>query len=177
MKVRERALGPQHPDMARAIGTYAVYFEVTGDTAEMVRYQSRAADIVDRNLDLVLGTGSEQQKLRYVETFVDNTNITLSYHLRSAPSSEAAARLAFETTLRRKGRVLDATSGSLDALRRRLSPEDRALLEKLAATRARLAGVVLRGPAGGDVDKHQAQIAALESEAQQIRVGRQRAQP
>lgn len=38
--------------------------------------------------------------------------------------------------LRRKGRVLDALTDSLQALKSRLNPEDIALLDKLALTRS-----------------------------------------
>ena len=68
-------------------------------------------------------------------------------HRQSAPQNATAERLALTTLLRRKGRVLDAVSGTLQTLRDRLSPDDRLVLDKLSATRGQLSTLALRGPA------------------------------
>ena len=81
-----------------------------------------------------------------MDTFTENTDITVSMHRVSAPSDAAAQHLALTTLLRRKGRVLDAVGGALQALRDRMSNDDRAALDRLSTARAQLARLVLRGP-------------------------------
>jgi CHAT domain-containing protein len=115
-----------------------------------------------------LATGSERQKLFYLATFSDETNLTVSLHVQSAPNDQAARRLALTTILRRKGRALDATAETLAALQRRLNPQDRALLDQFTETRARLATLVLGGLGKADPAQYRAEIKSLEEQAEQL---------
>ena len=165
--IRGAALGPHHPDMAKALTSEAIFFDVTGRTSEAVARQAQAAEVVEGNLTLILATGSEVQKLRYMESFVEDTDITLSMDRQAKSPSVESARLAMTTLLRRKGRVLDAVSGTTQTLRERLSPEDRAALDRLSASRSRLAALVLRGPGSQSLQTFTANVAKLEDEVQQ----------
>ena len=78
LAIRVAALGPHHQDMAKALTSEAIFFDVTGRTSEAVAQQAQAAEVVEGNLTLILTTGSEVQKLRYMESFVEDTDITLS---------------------------------------------------------------------------------------------------
>ena len=127
----------------------------------------KSANVTERNLDLILASGSESQKLRYMETFTENTDITVSMHRVSAPRDAAAQHLALTTLLRRKGRVLDAVGGALQALRDRMSDEDRAALDRLSAARAQLARLVLRGPGRQEPAAFNRDVAAAEEQLQQ----------
>ncbi len=153
VSTRRATLGPQHPDMNRALTSQAIFFDLTNRLGDALRLQTEATEVGEHNLALVLATGSESQKLRYMETFAEGTDITVSLHRRSAPNDESATRLALTTVLRRKGRVLDAMSTSLQAVRERLAPEGKAALDELADVRGQLAtprsarpGSVLRWP-------------------------------
>ena len=55
-------------------------------------------------------------------------------------------------------------SRGVESLRASLDPSDRALLDRLSATRDRLAALVLGGPAAGKRAEHDAEIARLEKE-------------
>ena len=117
---------------------------------DAVKQQTESANVTERNLDLILASGSETQKLRYMDTFTENTDITVSMHRVSAPRDAAAQHLALTTLLRRKGRVLDAVGGALQALRDRMSDEDRAALDRLVgrAHAARAARAARPRPSG-----------------------------
>jgi CHAT domain-containing protein/tetratricopeptide (TPR) repeat protein len=167
LAIRSAALGPHHPDMARALTSEAIFFDVTGRKAEAVARQAQAAEVVEGNLTLILATGSEVQKLRYMETFTEDTDITVSMDRQSKTPSVEATRLAMTTLLRRKGRVLDAVSGTAQTLRERLSPEDRAALDRLSSSRSRLAALVLRGPGSQNMQAFNASVAKLEGEVQE----------
>ena len=165
LALAEKAFGPEHPEVARTLLGFTLLYERRGDAAAAVRSLARANDIRERTLALVLTTGSEAQKLLYLQTLSDETDITVSLHFRNAPSDSQAARLALTTVLRRKGRALDAMSNSIEALRGRANEEDRALLGRLSATRAQLARLVLGGPGKGDPAQHRAEVSALEAAA------------
>jgi CHAT domain-containing protein len=83
------------------------------------------------------------------------------------------ARLGLTTVLRRKGRALDAIASDLEAIRARLSPDDRELLDQLASARAQLARLTVAGPSATDGD-YPREVAGYENEIQklEIQIGR-----
>ena len=139
----EKIYGPQHPLVAGTLINFAALYNLKGDMARAVEFNERAAEINEHNLALVLSTGSEQQKQLYLDTLAGDTFGTVSLHVRNAPNDERAARLALTAILRRKGRSLDAMADQVGALRRRATPEDRALLDQLAAARSSRAALQL----------------------------------
>jgi CHAT domain-containing protein/Tfp pilus assembly protein PilF len=166
--IRRAALGPEHPDMGRSLTSQAIYFDLVGRLDDAVRVQADATENGERNLRLVLATGAAAQKLRYMETFVEGTDITLSLYQRSGRASEVAQRLALTTVLRRKGRVLDAVSQSLGVVRQQLSPEGRAELDELANLRSGLARLVLQGPGSLPRDEFDRKVQQLEEDATRL---------
>jgi len=88
--------------------------------------------------------------------------------LRFAPDDHIARTIAALSVIQRKGRVQDAMSESLAALRRRFNPQDQALLDRLSATTAQLARLVLNGPEQMNVGEHQQRIKALEEQKEKI---------
>ena len=54
LAIRGAALGPHHPDMAKALTSEAIFFDVTGRTSEAVARQAQAAEVVEGNLTLIL---------------------------------------------------------------------------------------------------------------------------
>ena len=145
--------------------------------ADALRLQTEATEVGEHNLALVLASGSEAQKLRYMETFAEGTDITVSLHRRSAPDDEGATRLALTTVLRRKGRVLDAMSSSLQAVRERLTPEGKAALDELAGVRGELARLVLRGPGRTPLAEFEQAVASARDREQQLEAIAESAEP
>ena len=168
LTITEQALGPEHPDTAMYLHNLAQLYSASGQVAQAIPLMARGNDIRERNLAYILTTGSEAQKLSYMATLAGETDATITLHTRLAPNDPQAPRLALLTVLRRKGRVLDMMAESVSALRRRLDPHGRALLERLAAARAQLAALVLRSPAQGDPAQRQAEIAKLLIEADRL---------
>jgi CHAT domain-containing protein len=168
VEIRRAALGPRHPDMNRALTSQAIFFDLTGRLSDAVRLQTEATEVGEHNLALVLASGSESQKLRYMETYAEGTDITVSLHRRSAPDDEDATKLALTTVLRRKGRVLDAMSQSLQSVRERLTPEGRVALDELASARGELARLVLRGPGRMPREEFDRAVALLEERTQTL---------
>ena len=168
LAIREKALGPEHPAVALLLNDLAVLYRAKGDITQAVRLLTRANDIREHNLALVLTTGSEDQKRLYLSTLSDEADATLSLHVCSAPDDPQASRLALTNILRRKGRVLDAMSDQIGALRRRLAPEDRALLDQFSAARAQLASLVLSEPGKTPPAQRQTAIANLSTEVERL---------
>jgi CHAT domain-containing protein/Tfp pilus assembly protein PilF len=169
LAIYEKKLGPKHPDTSAMVFNLALLLAAEGLTSQAISYLTRGTDISEYNAGLILATGSEEQKSRYMSTISSETDYTVSLHLRSVPNDLSAARLALTTILRRKGRALDAMTEQLAALRRRSDPEDRALLEQLVAVRSQLATLVFdRAARERPASEQQAAISKLEAEVQRL---------
>jgi CHAT domain-containing protein/Tfp pilus assembly protein PilF len=165
LDIYEKALGKDHPDTAISLNNLAALYMAKGDLVQAVRFQSRANSASESNLARNLVIGSERHKLAYLATLPEQTDRTISLHLHSAPGDLEAGALAATMILQRKGRVLDATSQNLNALRSRFNAEDQALLDRLTETRSQIARLALRGPQRMTAEQHQARIKELENQA------------
>lgn len=168
LSIRERKLGARHPRVAVTLSNLAIIHEARGEIARALELRTRVAEIREYNLGLVLQAGSEQQKQLYLATIVGDFRASISLHTRRAPRDAGAARLALTSVLRWKGRALDAMADQLGALRRRLDPQDRALLDELSAARARLSALVLAGAGKASPAEHAASLTKLEAEVQRL---------
>jgi len=164
----EKTFGPDHPQVATALDYLMTLYVAIGDSQRAIASATRAAELSESTLRRTLLIGSERQKLLYLRRFDAETNAILSLHLRSAPDSPQALRLALTTLLRRKGRGLEAATDVVARLRRLMNPADQALLDKLADTRSQLAALTLTGPGRTGPDQFKIQLTQLESEADKL---------
>jgi CHAT domain-containing protein/Tfp pilus assembly protein PilF len=169
LAIYERKLGPKHPETTSMVFNLALLAAANGQMSQAISYLTRGTELSEYNAALILTTGSEEQKRRYLSTLSSETDYTISFHLRSIPNDLSAGRLALTTILRRKGRALDAMTEQLASLRRRANPQDRALLEQLDAARSQLATLVLNR-AGQQTSETERQTAStkLEAEGQRL---------
>jgi CHAT domain-containing protein/Tfp pilus assembly protein PilF len=165
LTISEKALGRDHPDVARTLSDTTRLAWAQQDFPRALQTLERAASIEEHNLSLILADGSESQKSAYTDTLRSSTNLALSLHLQGISTDRSAARLAATTALRRKGRVLDAMSDGMTALRRHLSEADRGLLDELNSVRSQRAAWSHKGP--GDMPTEQYRTRAEQLEAQQ----------
>ncbi len=167
LAIRE-ALGAWHPLVANTLNNLARLYQGQGDLSLAVEFNNRSTNIEEHNLALILNTGSEPQKRDYLATLSGSTNATISLHVQHAPNNLQATRLALTTILRRKGRVLDALTNSLQALRSRLNLADRALLDSLATTRSKLAALIFKGASNTSQQHSRNQITTLSEQEQKL---------
>lgn len=168
LAIKEKVLGPEHPLVADTLHNLAALHTEMGDIAQAVRLLTRRDDIRERSLALLFTIGSEDQKRRYLQKVSSETDGTVSLHVRYAPSDTQAAHLALTTVLRRKGRVLDAMAGSFGALRRRLSPQDRQVLEQLASVYSQYATLADKGLGSAAPAERRAAAAQLRADIEQL---------
>ncbi|PYS81218.1 MAG: kinesin [Acidobacteria bacterium] len=164
LAIRKKALGPDHPDVAETLNGMARLYEAEGDIKRAVSFQSRADALIERDNELRLYAGSQNEQLAYFDFLTDQTNQTVTLHVRLARDDQRACDLAATTILQRKGRVLDEMAGSIASLQRRLGAGDQALLGQLNDTTSRLAKLVLGGPGQISAAEHQQQVKALEEQ-------------
>lgn len=147
--IYEKALGSDDQKIAQLNFPLGLIEWSRGNITQAIRLLGNANDFEERQLARILPTGSENQKRLFMINISPLTYATLSFNAIAAPLDPGATRLAFTTALRRKGRVLDAMTDEIGALRRRLHPQDRALFDQLSVARARYAALALK-PAEAD---------------------------
>lgn len=168
LSTREKALGPEHPDVVSTLSHISLMYMAKGDFAAAQTYQSRAIAISERNAALNLSSGSERQKLAYLDSLSEQLDRAVTLSVRLAPEQTAARDLALTTVLQRKGRVQDALSESLVSLRRRLNSEDAQLLDRFNETTSRLSRLVLAGPQQQTAEEFQRRSKELNEQREQL---------
>ncbi|WP_437982334.1 tetratricopeptide repeat protein [Sorangium sp. So ce117] len=168
LSLQEKLLGAWHPSVVPLLYDLSGMYLARGDVTRALDAQARGAAVRDRHAALLLAAGSEAKKRAYMTMLERETSETISLHMKHATADSNAARLALTTILRRKGSVLDAMADSLAALRGRLGPEDRRVLDELASVQSELSTLTLRGPGSAPIDRHRAALIALEQRRQAL---------
>lgn len=172
LKIEERANGANNPELAGTLLSIAYFYGAKGDIPKAVSTLTRGTEISEGTINSILtnSTGTDEQKRAYMamDEIGFETKGAVALHMQFAPNDIQAARLALTTILRRKGRVLDAVSDSIQILRRHLGPEDSNLLQQLASARSRVANLSLNGPGNTSRETYGANLSSAQSEADRI---------
>ncbi|MDI1483886.1 CHAT domain-containing tetratricopeptide repeat protein [Polyangium sp. y55x31] len=163
-----KTLGPRHPDLAPVYSDWAL-LRTRVDWKRAIGLYEKALDIEEQWLENALVGGSEEDKTLYaarLETVMDRV---VSFEFAgNGMGRQEVARMALGAVLRNKARVLEASAAHMGALRERMSPEDRQLLDDLARVRGAYAAAMTRGPRGMTVAEHNAETDRLRAEADAI---------
>ncbi|MCG8425241.1 MAG: CHAT domain-containing protein [Proteobacteria bacterium] len=116
----------------------------------------------------ILTSGTESDNRIYLSQRAYQMHVAIALHARYLPRSVQAAKLALTTVLVRKGRLLDAAASSVATLRSKLSKKDRQLLDRLAATRAQVAKLVLAGPSATESGDYAKELARLDNQTRAL---------
>jgi CHAT domain-containing protein len=169
LRIWENAAGPYQQATLLSVGNIAKTYAAAGSLANAVAYQRRADAIVEKQLALNLAIGSERQKLAFVRSVSERTDRTISLHLDQAPGDPDAGALAALVVLQRKGRVQDAMTDAVAAVRRHVAaPSDREPLDRLHETNAELARLALSPPGDAKPEQRQQALARLEARKEQL---------
>jgi CHAT domain-containing protein/Tfp pilus assembly protein PilF len=167
LAIRERVQGPNNDYTVGLLRNLVQFYAAKGDPARAIEYQKRIRAIEEKIIPLNLTLGSERQKLAYF-TQLQKPDKVISLHVGLARDNAEARDLAAGTVLERKGRVLDALSENLSALRKRWNAQDQTLLDNLSDLNSRLALLVLNNPRKMSPEEHQKQIKALEDQREKL---------
>jgi CHAT domain-containing protein len=166
--ILDKTATPYQPVTLLALGSLARNYAASGDRANAIKTQAHVDRVVEQNLALNLPAGSERQKLAFLNTVSWRTDRTVSLNLQLAPDDKDAMALATLVLLQRKGRVLDALADTLAALRQRATADDRARVDRLDETTAKLAKFAVNGPQKTEAVEYQKQLKALEEERDKL---------
>ena len=165
---RRQQLGDSHPDVATNLNNLAALYQAQGNIVQAISSLRVGLDIQELHLDLNLATLADSQRQAYATTISGTTHYAISFHIQAASNSAEAAELALTTLLRRKGRILDAGTSSLQVLRQNLIPEDQTILDQLTNIQRQLATFIFNPSPNLRPDQYQARVEELEAEASQL---------
>jgi CHAT domain-containing protein len=162
-------MGNRHPYVAMSLNNLAVLYEMQGQYEKAISYLEKGMTIQETNLVINLAIGNEDQKLAYFETvnLTGTTDASISLHLQHARTNSKAASLAFNTILKRKGRILDNIASLLEKIRRTPKPSERDQLNQLSNTYAQLSTLYHKGLGKLTLDQYRIQVTELEQKATQ----------
>lgn len=170
LNILEETEGPYHEWVLVTLGNIARVYARQGNISHALEYLSRENEGMERAISFNLIAGSEQDRLALVDKYSHIPSRIITLNIRNAPADREARDLAALVVLERKGRVQDALSDTMSALRGHLQPEDQALLEQLSATTASLAKVSLSGAVQLSTDERWRQITSLERQREKLEV-------
>lgn len=171
LRIWEKNAGPYERGTLLSAGNIARTYASDGDIPNAIDFQRRADAVLEAQLAINLATGSERQKLVFASSASERTDRTISLHLNLAPGDADAAALGALVLLQRKGRVLDAMTDTLAAVRHHLTdPSDLKLLDELKATTAQLARLALSASASMRPEERQNAIQDLEAKKERLEV-------
>lgn len=145
-QIRQSILGDNNPSVGRTASMLARLYALKRDLPSAVTFQSRAIAAAELNIGLNLSTGTERQKLGYLEYLANDLSQAVAINAMLDKADTAGRDLALTAILQRKGRVLDAMANSTASLRQRSSPEVRNLFERLNDTNALISQLIIDGP-------------------------------
>jgi CHAT domain-containing protein len=160
-EILETSAGAYHSLTQLTYVNAAIAYAALGDIDHAVEYQTLSESILEKSIDLNLAIGSEHEKSQFLSSASERTDRTISVNAALAPDNTSATDLAALVLLQRKGRVLDAMSGSMAALRQRMTADDQKLLDHLSVTTEQLAKLALHGSSKSAPEEYQAQLASL----------------
>jgi CHAT domain-containing protein len=160
--------GKKHPMYGSAQLSAVNVYAMAGKLKQAEKTLDEALDISERELALVLRSGTDTDHAVYFARNAYVLDTALNFGMNYAPQSGSAARLALTTLLRRKGRILDAAAAALATIRSKLSPDDKKILDELNSARAQLAKLVNAGPSATGGEDYAKEIAALEEKVQKL---------
>ena len=170
LAISEKVLGKEHPDVATSLNNLALLYWGKGDIARASDFLTRGLAVEEKKLQDIYIWGSEQRKQNYAKTFTGRTDAVVTLALEKSSKNPILAKLALTTVLRRKGRVLDAMTDTVQILRNELAdnPETKKLFDDWLDVQRRLANLVYRGQGKQKFEIYQKQIKQLQAEKETL---------
>jgi CHAT domain-containing protein len=145
-------------------------YAALGDFDNANKFEAQAESELEKVISLNMVVGSERQKLTYSSSLyvAQETEITVSLNLQLEPDNSQAAALAATVLLQRKGRVLDAETDTLGALRKHSDPRDQVLLDEFKEATTQLAHATLQGSRGKSSEELRKELHDLQTKKEDL---------
>ena len=170
LAIVEKVLDKEHPDVGQTLNNLARLYWAKEDITRTTDFLTRGLAVEEKNLHLIYAVGSEQRKQNYAQTFTGRTDAVVTLALEKSSKNPNIAKLALTTVLRRKGRVLDAMTDTVQTLRAQLAdnPETKKLFDDWLDVQRRLANLIYQGQGKQKFEIYRKQIKQLQAEKEKL---------
>ncbi|MEO0868502.1 MAG: CHAT domain-containing protein, partial [Cyanobacteria bacterium J06642_11] len=124
--------------------------------------------IEERDLDFSLANLGEADRQTYAAKVKKSLNYVLSLHLNSALDSTEATELALTTVLRRKGRILEASTRTIEIIKQYGTSDDQGLLRQFIKLKQQIATLATAPSNELSSAEYQRRLANLRSEVNRL---------
>jgi CHAT domain-containing protein len=160
LAISEKALGPEHPDVAFSLNNLALLYRSTGNYA--------AAEPLYKRSVTISGFTSPKQAMQYLTITGYKMDVLASLVCIRLKEDKAARRQAFEVWLRRKGVMLEAQRRMQEALLEVGDAQAVQVFEELSQTRSRFAQMTFAGPGKEGVDAYRKTLRELNDRREEL---------
>jgi tetratricopeptide (TPR) repeat protein len=148
-EIREKDLGPTHPDLARSLNDLALTLAASRKRGpEALEMALRAENIGTEHLRVSVRTMSERQALAYEGIRASGLDLALTL-TADRPNTASARRQVFDAVIHSRALVFDELAARHRSAYGSGDPEVTQLANQLASARAQLATLVFRGVGDG----------------------------
>lgn len=125
LKINKSLLGDGiHPNIAINLSNLATFSWQRGSGTEALPFLEEAIKVQEKNLKVNLFVGFERQRRDFLRKFFGDENLAISLHLNELNNDSRASRLAMQTILERKGRILDIVTNNQEILRNHANDQE-----------------------------------------------------
>ncbi len=164
-----KKLGKGDPDISEGLCNMASVCGALNEPAKALSFKKQAADNDDHFIHQVFGIGTEGQRIACVEKIRSHLegflSLILLFQLSESPD---AVRAVFDVVLRRKGLAAEAHAVQRDAILQGDYQSLRTLYDEWLSLGSQVAMTMWAGPAQGQQDSQQEQVAELKARRERI---------
>src|SRR5258706_1754872 len=142
--IREKNLGPAHPELARSLNDLARTLAALGKKPEALKMALRAENIGAEHLRVSVRTLSERQALAYEGIRASGLDLALTL-AAYRPNSPSDHRQGFDAMIHSRALVFDELAARHRSAYGSGDPEGTQLANQLSSARAQLSTLVFRG--------------------------------
>ena len=146
--IREKNLGPMHPDLARSLNDLALTLAAFGRRPEALEMALRAENIGAEHLRVSVRTLSERQALAYEGIRASGLDLALTLTADRANTASARSQV-FDALIHSRALVFDELAARHRSAYGSGDPEVMQLANQLSSARSQLATLVFRGVGDG----------------------------
>jgi CHAT domain-containing protein/Tfp pilus assembly protein PilF len=143
VEIREKNLGPMHPDLARSLNNLALTVAALGKTPDAMEMALRAERIGAEHLRISARTLSERQALAYEGIRASGLDVALT--LAAGRVTPSARSQVFDAVIRSRALVFDELAARHRSAYGSGDHEVTELVNQLSSARSQLATLVFRG--------------------------------
>ena len=168
LQLIENNLGPENPQVGTVLNNLALLEIARRRPEAYIPLLKRKFSIEAKVMRTVFSSASEIDRLAFTGTLMYGFDLLQSAVVQESPQEDRVIKIGLDTTLQRKGLVLDSLTDERRALMNSDNKELSEIATKLNEVSSNLATLTLSGPGNKPVDEYKLTLEKLEEERENL---------